>query len=100
MSEKLYKDAKEVVSSVIEKVIGNIDGNPFKVNARWPDIVGSNLSTFCSFDKVVKKTLYINVFSRNYTTYVLMNKNLILRNFNSFYPDLKVTGVKVSCNND
>ncbi len=100
MSDKLYKDAKEVVSSVLEEVIGNIEKRPFRICERWNDVVGPNLKDFCEFEKVSKKTLYINVFSHNYTTYVLMNKNSIIRKFNSFYPDLKVGSIKVFCNQD
>lgn len=97
MSEKLYKDAKDVVSSVMENMMGSIENNPLRINERWSEIVGMNLKDFCEFDKVARKILYINVFSHNYTTYVLMNKNNIIKKFNSFYPDLKVSSIKVFC---
>lgn len=104
MGEKDYHEclaSEDPVKSTVfmDKILKrfNIDlSSPeSQVSANWALIVGSNMSSLCSFGSLKDGILTVFCTHPTHASAVRMNKNEILKNIKSIFPELKVTKLEV-----
>lgn len=90
-----YKDAKEVLAPIIEKIIQTRDSKSEEIKRRWPEISGSRISQYSSFLRIEKKTLFIATDDTRYIPLILAQKKRIIDKYNSFFPSDDIKYIKV-----
>ena len=90
-----YKDAKEVLAPIIEKIIQTRDSKSEEIKKRWPDISGPRISQYSSFLRIEKKTLFIAADDTRYIPLILAQKKRIIDKYNSFFPSDDIKYIKV-----
>lgn len=89
MSE-YYKDAKDVLKEIMETLSIKKNEKEEIINREWKNIVGQKISTYASFEKVDKKTLYISTDDNAYLPMILSQKKRIIEKYNKIFEKDKI----------